>query len=79
MARITVEDCQKVINDRFEIIRIAAARARELQDGAESPIQGDDHKPSVIALKEIAEGYLTSEGLVQPEGGDTENAVEDQE
>ena len=73
MARITVEDCQAVINDRFEIIRIAAARAREIQEGSEPAVKGSDgHKPSVIALKEIAEGFLTSQGLVQLDEDDAE-------
>lgn len=67
MARITVEDCQKVIKDRFEIIKIAAKRAREIQEGAPSPIDGEGHKPPVIALKEIAEGYLTADGITFPE------------
>lgn len=63
MARITVEDCQEVISDRFEIIRIAAQRAREIQEGASSPVQGRGHKAPVVALKEIAEGYLTRDGV----------------
>ena len=68
MARITIEDCQKNVKDRFEIIRIAAKRAREIQEGSPSPVKDTEgHKPPVIALKEIAEGYLTSEGLSFPE------------
>lgn len=68
MARITIEDCQKNVKDRFEIIRIAAKRAREIQEGSPSPIQNTSgHKPPVIALKEIAEGYLTADGVIFPD------------
>lgn len=67
MARITVEDCQKVISDRFEIIKVAAQRAREIQEGAQTYVDSAGHKPSVIALKEIAEGFLTADGLQIPE------------
>lgn len=68
MARVTIEDCQKNIKDRFEIIRIAAKRAREIQEGASTPIRNTEgHKPPVIALKEIAEGYLTADGVSFPE------------
>tara|TARA_B100001989_G_C24357307_1_gene372684 strand:+ start:378 stop:602 length:225 start_codon:yes stop_codon:yes gene_type:complete len=63
MARITVEDCQEVISDRFQIIKIAAQRARDIQDGMSSPIKAESHKTPVIALKEIAEGYLTEDGV----------------
>ena len=63
MARITVEDCQEVISDRFQIIKIAAQRARDIQDGMSSPINAGNHKTPVIALKDIAEGYLTEDGV----------------
>lgn len=67
MARITVEDCQKVISDRFEIIKVAAQRAREIQEGSQTYVDSEGHKPPVIALKEIAEGILTADGLSIPE------------
>ncbi|MEC7030962.1 MAG: DNA-directed RNA polymerase subunit omega [Pseudomonadota bacterium] len=62
MARITVDDCEKVAG-RFDIILIAAKRARELRDGMPATVQSAGHKAPVIALKEIAEGNLTQEGL----------------
>lgn len=58
MARVTVEDCLKVIPNRFELTLIAAKRARDLAVGGAEPLvdpQGD--KPTVIALREIAAGY----------------------
>lgn len=68
MARITIEDCQDNVKDRFKIILMAAKRAREIQEGSPTPIKDSEgHKPPVIALKEIAEGYLTEEGVIFPE------------
>lgn len=60
MARITVEDCEK-FSGRFDMIMIAAKRARELRDGAQAYVETAGHKAPVIALKELAEGYLTGE------------------
>lgn len=72
MARITVEDCQEVISDRFQIIKIAAQRAREIQDGSPSAIASGRHKAPVVALKEIAEGFLTEDGVTFPEEDEPE-------
>jgi DNA-directed RNA polymerase subunit omega len=59
MARVTVEDCLKQIPNRFQLVLIASERARELAMGIKEPhIPWDDHKPTVIALREIAHGYL---------------------
>ncbi len=63
MARITMQDCQNVIESPFEIITVAAERARQLQDGFNPMVNANDNKPAVIALREIAAGKLTSEGL----------------
>ena len=63
MARITVEDClEKVGGNRFDLVVVAAKRARKLSDGsAESHLDWEDHKATVIALKEIEEGYVYNE------------------
>ncbi len=66
MARITVDDCEKVAG-RFDIIRMASHRARQIRDGAQTAVDADGHKAPVIALKEIAEGFLTKDGLNLPE------------
>ncbi|MCP8352346.1 DNA-directed RNA polymerase subunit omega [Candidatus Synchoanobacter obligatus] len=65
MARITVDDCEKA-GSRFDIIMMAAKRAREIRDGSPTAVDADGHKAPVIALKEIAEGYLTEDGLSMP-------------
>lgn len=55
MARITVEDCLKVVDNRFELVLMATRRARQLAKGAEPVIDPENDKPSVVALREIAE------------------------
>jgi DNA-directed RNA polymerase subunit omega len=56
MARITVEDCLKVVDNRFELVMMAAKRARQLANGVEPQIDNADaqDKPTVLALREIA-------------------------
>lgn len=54
MARITVEDCLAVVNNRFELVLMATKRARQLANGAEPLVDAEDDKPTVIALREIA-------------------------
>ncbi len=59
MARITVEDCLNNVDNRFELVLIATKRARHLErNGAEATVPSDNDKPTVIALREIAEGYV---------------------
>lgn len=55
MARITVEDCLKVVDNRFELVLMATRRARQLENGVESTIDPENDKPTVLALREIAE------------------------
>jgi DNA-directed RNA polymerase subunit omega len=55
MARITVEDCLAVVDNRFELVLMASRRARQLAKGADSAIEPDQSdKPTVQALREIA-------------------------
>lgn len=62
MARITVEDCLDHVENRFELVLKASDRARKLMSGAqESTIEWGDDKATVIALREIAAGILSSE------------------
>ena len=61
MARITVEDCLDKIGNRFELVRTATRRARQIANGAEPMVQEENDKPTVIALREIAEGHIDSE------------------
>jgi DNA-directed RNA polymerase subunit omega len=60
MARVTVEDCVDKIPNRFELVMLAAHRAREISTGAEITVPRDNDKNPVVALREIAEETLTS-------------------
>ena len=57
MARVTVEDCLKNVKNRFELVLIAAKRARQLMRGKEPKVEWDNDKATVVALREIAEGH----------------------
>ena len=77
MARITVEDCLKQVESRFELVLKAAERARDLiSTSAEPLIDSDDDKPTIVALREIEQGVLTEENLAS---SDTEEVFLDNE
>ncbi len=59
MARITVEDCLENIDNIFEMVLVAAKRARRLAHGSDAMVELENDKPTVIALREIAEGHVT--------------------
>ena len=59
MARITVEDCLDNIDNIFEMVLVAAKRARRVAHGAEPMVELENDKPTVIALREIADGLVT--------------------
>jgi DNA-directed RNA polymerase subunit omega len=59
MARITVEDCLENIDNIFEMVLVAAKRARRVAHGAEPMVELENDKPTIIALREIAEGHVT--------------------
>lgn len=57
MARVTVEDCLKNVKNRFELVLVAAKRARQLMRGKEPKVEWDNDKSTVVALREIAAGH----------------------
>ena len=63
MARITVEDCLEVVDNRFELVLMATKRARQLAKGADSVVDSNNNKPTVVALREIADEKLKPEDL----------------
>lgn len=66
MARVTVEDCLEHVNNRFELVMLASKRAREIAvKGAQPLVEWENDKPTVVALREIAEGLITPEILEQ--------------
>lgn len=65
MARITVEDCLKLIPNRFEMALAATFRARQLANGSQPMIEANRDKPTVIALREMAAGKYGVEILIK--------------
>ncbi len=77
MARITVEDCLDNVDNRFQLVLVATRRARQLALGAEPMVDLENDKPTVLALREIAEGLVTRDILdeepplqIEPEAPD---------
>jgi len=63
MARVTVEDCVLKVPNRFELVMMAASRAKSLEKGTQTVLERDNDKNTVIALREIAEGVVDLETL----------------
>jgi DNA-directed RNA polymerase subunit omega len=63
MARITVEDCLQVVDNRFELVMMAAKRARQLANGVEPRLDNTEanDKPTVLALREIAARQIVTD------------------
>jgi len=59
MARITVEDCLEHVDNRFDLVLLAARRARQIAQGADPLVPAENDKPTVIALREIAENLVS--------------------
>ena len=66
MARITVEDCLARVDNRFELVHLAARRVRQLRTGSK-PLSQRDNKDIVLALREIAGGKITMENVNEHE------------
>ena len=58
MARVTVEDCLRKIPNQFDLTLVASKRARQLARGAEAKLPWDNHKSTVLSLREIADGHI---------------------
>lgn len=63
MARVTVEDCLENMDNQFQVALVAAKRARQLARGAEAQVPWANDKPTVVALREIADGRVNAEVL----------------
>jgi len=61
MARVTVEDCLENVDNRFELVMLASKRARQLATGGkDAKVAWENDKPTVVALREVAEGLVTN-------------------
>lgn len=68
MARVTVQDAVEKVGNRFDLIMLAAKRARQIATGGHDPkVDWDNDKPTVVALREIEEGLTTRESVVADE------------
>ncbi len=77
MARITVEDCLDNVENRFDLVMIASKRARQLQTGGKDALVSEDNdKPTVVALREIAEGLVDSSILTNTREEETKDSLE---
>lgn len=76
MARITVEDCLSVVDNRFELVLMASKRARQLAKGVEPMLDNSEHqdKPTVLALREIAGRRITQQLIDDVEKSERERA-----
>ena len=64
MARVTVEDCLENVDNRFELVMVASKRARQLSIGGKEPqLEWENDKPTVMALREIAEGLVSASSV----------------
>ena len=81
MARITVEDCLDNVDNRFELVMVGSKRARQIAvEGRPALVEEENDKPTVIALREIAQGLVNADILTEVaqdyEIVDTEEAAE---
>jgi DNA-directed RNA polymerase subunit omega len=63
MARVTVEDCMDYVDNRFDLVLLATKRARQLSNGVEPLLPWENDKPTVMALREIAEGLISHQDV----------------
>lgn len=76
MARITVEDCLEHVDNRFDLVLLATKRARQLANGVEPLLPWENDKPTVVALREIAKGLITSDSIEEQEQQDEQGEDE---
>lgn len=75
MARITVQDCLEQVDNRFELVLMATRRARQISKGAEPLVELENDKPTVVALREIADEKINARSLAELEQIEKERAA----
>ena len=78
MARVTVEDCLGMVENRFQLVLVATKRARQLANGVQPLVEWENDKPTIVALREIAEGLINASILDEPLYPVMEEAVEEE-
>jgi DNA-directed RNA polymerase subunit omega len=69
MARITIEDCTRTVPNRFHLVQMASIRTKQLKKGARALVRSEENKEVVIALREIAAGYIKPNYPIDSEEG----------
>ena len=81
MARVTIEDCTEKVPNRFHLVQMAAIRTKQLKKGALSLVSSEENKPAVVALREIAAGFVKPDISLpeppEPKGAATEPTSEE--
>jgi len=77
MARVTVEDCLDHVDNRFDLVLLATKRARQLVNGVDPLVPWENDKPTVVALREIAEG-LVDDAVINPPEEEVEIVIDDE-
>lgn len=78
MARVTVEDCLGSVANRFELVLVSSKRARQIANGATPFVPWENDKPTVVALREIAAGYINRVIEEPLDEGVSEQVIEDE-
>jgi DNA-directed RNA polymerase subunit omega len=78
MARVTVEDCLDKVDNRFQLVLVATKRARQLANGVQPLVDWENDKPTIVALREIAEGLIGPSILDEPMRPVFEEEMEEQ-
>jgi DNA-directed RNA polymerase subunit omega len=78
MARITVEDCLDNVDNRFDLVLLATKRARQIANGVDPLLPAENDKPTVIALREIADGLVTRQLIAEKEAADAAQAAREE-
>ena len=81
MARVTVEDCLDNVENRFALVLLGSKRARQIANGKEPMVERENDKPTVIALREIAEGLINDDVIdrINREDQEVEEVEESEE
>lgn len=75
MARVTVEDCLQHVDNRFDLVLLASKRARQLANGMDPLLPWENDKPTVMALREIAEGLVDNSTVAPREEESVDEAL----
>ncbi|MDH3354889.1 MAG: DNA-directed RNA polymerase subunit omega [Chromatiales bacterium] len=78
MARVTVEDCLEHMDNRFQLVMVASKRARQLSNGSDAQLDWENDKPTVMALREIAEGLISRDILNESDMPQVEEVIDEE-